>query len=263
MKVRTPYDRHNLKIKKNDRVLEVGSGHNPSFRSNVIVERFIDNNYHRCGDVKIFPHQEFVNANGEDLPFKDKEFDYVICNQVLEHVDNPEKFINELTRVAKSGYIETPSLIGEYLFPKESHKWVILEIDNKLVFYDKDKMPGNYKNNYGELFLNYLPYKSLSYKLLSYSEGALMLNRYEWNKSVEFVVNPKDDYNLSFFEKKWNREMVEKLFSKESKLKELKNTFNAFFYMIRKDIYIRMFYKKPITIEEYIKLKKLIDYEME
>ena len=255
MKVRTPYDRHNLKIKKSDRVLEVGSGHNPSFRSNVIVERFIDNNYHRCGDVMIYPYQEFVNANGEDLPFKDKEFDYVICNQVLEHVDNPEKFINELTRVAKRGYIETPSLIGEFLFPKESHRWVILEIDNKLVFYDKEKMPGDYKNNYGELFLNYLPYKSFSYKLLSYSEGSLMLNRYEWSGGVEFLVNPKDDYYLSYFEKKWDRNMVEKLFDNKSKFKEFRKTFNAFLYMIKKDIYVRMFYKSPIPIEEYMELK--------
>ncbi|MBP1645544.1 MAG: class SAM-dependent methyltransferase [Bacteroidetes bacterium] len=255
MKVRTPYDRHNLKIKKSDRVLEVGSGHNPSFRSNVIVEKYIDNNYHRCGDVKIYPHQEFVNANGEDLPFKDKEFDYVICNQVLEHVDNPEKFINELTRVAKRGYIETPSLIGEFLFPKESHRWVILEIDNKLVFFEKERMPGNYKNNYGELFLNYLPYKSLAYKLLSYSEGSLMINRYDWSDSVEFIINPQDDFYLSFFEKKWNREMVEKLFQNESKYKELRKTLNAFLYMIKKDIYVRLFHKSPISIEEYMELK--------
>lgn len=40
--------------------------------------------------MKIYPHQIFANADGENLPFKDKEFDYVICNQVLEHVENPE-----------------------------------------------------------------------------------------------------------------------------------------------------------------------------
>ncbi len=37
----------------------------------------------------VYPHQQFINANGEALPFKDKEFDYVICNQVLEHAENP------------------------------------------------------------------------------------------------------------------------------------------------------------------------------
>ena len=166
MKTRTPLDRSDLKINKSDRVLEIGSGNNPSYRANVIVDKFVDSDYHRASSIKIYPHQTFVNADGENLPFKDKEFDYVICNQVLEHVDNPNKFIQEQCRVAKRGYMETPSLIGEYLFPKTSHKWVIVNIDSKLVLFEKSKMPGNYKNDYGELFLNYLPYQSLPYKLL-------------------------------------------------------------------------------------------------
>ena len=89
MITRTPYDRDNLKIGKKDKVLEVGPGHSPTFRSNVLVDLFVDSNYHRCGNLKIYPHQQFINANGEALPFKDKEFDYVICNQVLEHAENP------------------------------------------------------------------------------------------------------------------------------------------------------------------------------
>ena len=117
MKTDSPYDRGDIHINKNDKVLEIGPGHNPTYRSNVIAEKFIDTNYHRCGDVKIYPHQTFVHADGEKLPFKDKEFDYVICNQVLEHVEHPEAFVKELCRVARRGYIETPSLLGVYLFP--------------------------------------------------------------------------------------------------------------------------------------------------
>ena len=96
MKTDSPYDRGDIHINKNDKVLEIGPGHNPTYRSNVIAEKFIDTNYHRCGDVKIYPHQTFVHADGEKLPFKDKEFDYVICNQVLEHVEHPEAFVKEL-----------------------------------------------------------------------------------------------------------------------------------------------------------------------
>ena len=203
MKRRTPYDRDNLHIKKRDWVLEVGPGHNPSHRANVVTEKFTDQNYHRCGDMKIYPHQIFANADGENLPFKDKEFDYVICNQVLEHVENPEKFISEQCRVASRGYMETPSLLGEFLFPKKSHRWIILDIDNKLVLFEKSKMPDHYENNYGELFLNYLPYQSLIYKLLWFTEGDLMLNRYEWEEKIDFIVNPTDEYYLRFFTKRW------------------------------------------------------------
>lgn len=256
MKTRTPFDRFNLKINKKDRVVEIGPGHNPNFRSNVIVEKFVDTNYHRCGDVKIYSHQTFINADGENLPFKDKEFDYVICNQVLEHAENPDKFIAEQCRIAHRGYIETPSLIGEFLFPKESHKWVILDIDNKLVLFEKSKMPGNYENNYGELFLNYLPYQSILYKLLWLTEGNMMINRYEWKDKIDFIVNPEDEYYKSFFTKKWTREMTEKIFPRRSIKSDLLKTLKAIIYLLRKMIELKLKKNSPLSMEEYLKLKQ-------
>ena len=178
MKVSTPKSRQDLHIKRRDRVLEVGPGNRPTFRADVLVEKFLGDDTHRCGGLRIFPHQQLVNAAAEALPFADKEFDYVICNQVLEHSDDPAQFLREVTRVGKAGYIETPSLLGEWLFPKKSHRWVVLNIGDKLVLYDKRRVPGNYANDYGELFLNYLPYQSLPYKLLPFSEGELMHVRY-------------------------------------------------------------------------------------
>lgn len=252
---RNPYDRDDLKITKKDRVLEVGSGHNPTFRADVIVERFLESNYHRCGTVKVYPHQELINANGEALPFKDKEFDYVICNQVLEHVDNPADFIREQCRVAKGGYMETPSLLGEFLFPKKSHKWIILYLDNKLILFEKSKMPGNYENNYGELFLNYLPYQSLTYKLLWLTEGDLMLNRCEWTDTIDFIVNPTDKKYTDFFTKPWNRQMVEQLYPKRSVGKELKKVVNAFYYIIKNKVNNKIHKHSPISLEEYMRIK--------
>lgn len=255
MIIRNPYDREDLKIKKKDRVLEVGPGHNPTYRADVIVERYLDTNYHRCGNVKIYPHQDFINANGETLPFKDKEFDYVICNQVLEHVENPVEFIREQCRVAKRGYMETPSLLGEFLFPKKSHKWIILHLDNKLVLFEKSKMPGNYENNYGELFLNYLPYQSLTYKLLWLTEGDLMLNRCEWKDDIEFIVNPTDEKYTDFFTKPWNRQMVEQMYPRRSAAKELKKILGAFYYMIKNKVKSKAIKHIPVTLDEYMKLK--------
>ena len=192
MIARHPLGRHDLRIKRKDKVLEIGPGHDPMFRSDVIADKFPHDNTHRCGKVLIYPHQQFIEADGEQLPFEKDAFDYVVCNQVLEHADNPARFIEEIVRVGKRGYIETPSMLGELMFPKESHRWVILLIDNKLVFYEKEKMPGNYRNNYGEVFLNYLPYQSLPYKMLYVSEPNLMLNRIEWEGSIEYLVNPEE-----------------------------------------------------------------------
>lgn len=262
MKIYSPYDRSDLHINANDKVLEIGPGHNPSYRSNVIVEKFIDTNYHRCGDVKVYAHQTFIHADGENLPFHDKEFDYVICNQVLEHVEHPEKFILEICRVGKRGYIETPSFLGEYLFPKKSHKWAILDIDGKLIMYEKDNMPGNYKNDYGELFLNYLPFQSLPYKLLWLSEGDIMLNRYEWKDNIEIIVNPHDEYYQSFFTNKWDKDKVRKLYPPRSTFTEIKTTTKALCYLLKNKILDKINrHESPMPLSEYAKIHKIAHYK--
>ena len=57
--------------------------------------------------TKIFPNQK--------LPFKDKEFDYVILSHVLEHVPNLIEFVQEVERVSKAGYIELPTKLADNL----------------------------------------------------------------------------------------------------------------------------------------------------
>jgi hypothetical protein len=84
MKIRNPSTRLHLSIPSHAQVLDVGSGHNPHPRANVLTDKFANDNYHRCGDVKVLKHQKFVEASGESLPFQDKEFDYVICSHVAE-----------------------------------------------------------------------------------------------------------------------------------------------------------------------------------
>jgi ubiquinone/menaquinone biosynthesis C-methylase UbiE len=42
-----------------------------------------------------------VNADGQYIPFKDEEFDYVTCLGSLEHYLDPEKGMRELNRVGK------------------------------------------------------------------------------------------------------------------------------------------------------------------
>ena len=44
-----------------------------------------------------------VKADILDLPFKDDEFDVVICNHVLEHIEDDTKAMSELFRVMKKG----------------------------------------------------------------------------------------------------------------------------------------------------------------
>lgn len=148
--------------------------------------------------------QEFLHADGEALPFTDQSFDYAICCHVLEHVEDPAKFLGEQMRVAKRGYLETPSLIGEFLIPKESHRWVILEIDNKIVMYEKEKVGFHFSHDFGSLFQEYLPKQSIGYKMMQRTHMGIEIVNYEWEKEIDFLVNPDSSYYLEFFTKPWS-----------------------------------------------------------
>jgi len=228
MKLRNPRSRQDLHIGKTDYVLEVGGGHNPHPRSNVVCDKFIDTNYHRSGDIKVRKNQQFMQADGENLPFKDKEFDYVICNQVLEHVDHPAKFLDEQMRVAKRGYLEAPSLFGEYLFPKESHSWLMLEIENKIVVVDKKKVFRTSSFDISDVFLHHLQRVSIPYKMLRKTNPELFNIAIEWDDKFEYLIEPTDPAYLKYFTEYWTAEMINKQIKPRSKGAELMASFKAF-----------------------------------
>jgi len=109
-----------LPIARGALVLEVGSGDSPCPRSDVLFDMSLEGN-ERVGG-KTVHDRPLVLGQAECLPFKDKAFDYVIAFHVLEHSRDPEKFLSELQRVARAGYIETPSLWGEHVQPLTMHR---------------------------------------------------------------------------------------------------------------------------------------------
>lgn len=227
MKLRNPKSRYDLKIPKAFKVLEVGGGHNPHPRANIVVDKYTDTNYHRKSDIKVYNHQKFIAADGENMPFGEKNFDYVICNQVLEHVENPERFLNEQMRVSKAGYIETPSITGEYLFPKKSHRWLIMEIDHKLVLMDKNKYWFKSELDFGFLFLTWLQKTSMAWKILHKTHPNLFTVRYEWKDRIEYEVNPEKETVKKYFSQYWNQQMVSGIFPQKPKPKEWLETIKA------------------------------------
>jgi ubiquinone/menaquinone biosynthesis C-methylase UbiE len=46
---------------------------------------------------------KLVKANAESLPFSDSYFDAALCSEILEHTQNPDKVVQELSRVVKPG----------------------------------------------------------------------------------------------------------------------------------------------------------------
>eukprot|EP01037_Dinobryon_pediforme_P007462 gene7462-7526_t len=222
-----------LLIKKRYNVLEVGGGNHPDKRAHVVVDKYVEDNTHRSGDLKVLKNQRFLQADGEHLPFKDQEFDYVICRHVLEHVDDPIQFVKEQARVAKRGYMETPSLLGEYIAPKESHRWLIQDIDNKLVLYDKEVLQFKPWMDFGEVFLYYLPKTSIGFKILERTHAPIITINYEWENEIEILVNPQDEYYMNHFIKPWDESICDKLLIKRSYGRELGATMSAMFDIMR------------------------------
>jgi SAM-dependent methyltransferase len=83
-----------------NRLLDVGCGSQPYrryFHHVNYVGLDIDTPLNRTAAVADYFY------NGEIFPFDDNSFDSVLCNQVLEHVFNPERFLSEIHRVLKPG----------------------------------------------------------------------------------------------------------------------------------------------------------------
>ncbi|BBO18595.1 conserved hypothetical protein [Candidatus Brocadia pituitae] len=126
---------YKIKIRGDWKVLDVGSGHNPHPRANVLLDKNIYDNTDRSGkSIKIDNSRLFVEGNAESMPFYDKEFDLLIASHIAEHSDNPEKFCRELMRVSKGGYIETPSKFAEILFDEPYHSWYVYVKNDILIF---------------------------------------------------------------------------------------------------------------------------------
>jgi len=113
------------------RVLDVGSGHRPHDDATHLVDLLPEDNSERGGAVKLLG-RSLVVATVEALPFKNGTFDYVYACHVLEHVEEPARACQELMRVARAGYVETPSPFFEqgYNYPRPDrgwsfHKWFV------------------------------------------------------------------------------------------------------------------------------------------
>lgn len=114
-------------IKKEDKVLEIGPGGDPHPRANFFldIKHLSDREKFSEFGSTISPNYKkpfYYYNDGEDFPFKDKEFDYVICSHVIEHTKNIPHFVKELVRISNKGYLEFPTPHYEYLYNFDVHK---------------------------------------------------------------------------------------------------------------------------------------------
>lgn len=77
------------------------------------LEWWLDKARKRLGDKA-----KLVKGFAEELPFKDKSADFVICTEVIEHVIDPAVVLSELKRVVKNQGLIIVSIPNEKLINK-------------------------------------------------------------------------------------------------------------------------------------------------
>ena len=106
-----------LSTKSNWNILDIGCGYRANEYASVLAD---------AQDLSsLYKGKKFVKILDKKLPFKDKEFDYVIASHVIEHVNDFQFFIKELERISDKGYIELPTRLADNLVfeNKTDHIW--------------------------------------------------------------------------------------------------------------------------------------------
>lgn len=136
MKVPVGWAGHSVRIDPGWRVLDVGSGHAPNPRADILLEMMVDDDSHRSGNSIDETDPRLVAGDACNMPFGDKAFDYILATHLAEHVADPGALCRELSRVGRAGYIETPGWFGDIIMRETFHQWRVRKSGQGLLFSD-------------------------------------------------------------------------------------------------------------------------------
>lgn len=160
-------------------VLDIGCGFTAHEKASVICDIQDLSNFYK--------NKKFVKLENKTLPFKNKEFDFVIASHVIEHVQDVEYFISELQRVSSKGYIEVPTILEDNLVfeNRNDHLWHMEFDDNN----------NNLLISKRVQYLEPVVTVSIAKKLSKYFRQSLLLELF-WENSIEYKI--KKNSNLKF-----------------------------------------------------------------
>ena len=192
-KLRWSLRRSHVPCSPNDLVLEVGAGGNIYPRANVLLDA--EENSKERLENNLIVDRPLVLGLCEKLPFKTNSFDFIIASHVLEHTDEPEMFLNELMRVGKAGYIETPDGWFEKMCAFTYHRLECTDLNGCLTIEKKEKWKSGILSNVWDLKLS----KSKSFAKLLRKNPDLNHMRYYWKGDINYnVVNPEVDASWEY-----------------------------------------------------------------
>ncbi len=189
----------NFDIKPGERVLDIGSGAYPFPYATHLVDLYEGETIHR-EEPLVRDGRPFEVCSIEGLPYKDKEFDFIFCSHVLEHVSDPAKACEEIMRVGNRGYIETPTRTSDIMFNFTKipghHKWHINILKDSLIFMEwTDNERRDTKCN--DFFKMYHSKYNNSFQRLVYDNRDLFCNMFLWKKKFYYYIFDKSGKLIS------------------------------------------------------------------
>ena len=128
---RTSINFVNNTLQKNTgwKIIDIGCGYSANKNATVVADIQDLSNFYK--------DKNFIKISGKKLPFKDKEFDFVIASHVIEHVEDFEFFVKELERISSKGYIELPTRLADNLVfeNRKDHIWWFTynDVNNQII----------------------------------------------------------------------------------------------------------------------------------
>jgi hypothetical protein len=153
-------------IPRDAKVVDVGGGAAPFPRADYVIDAIpyeklgtgSDGNIHeQLGIEPRYSAERWIQTDlcgRRPWPIADKSFDFAICSHLLEDIRDPIWVCSELRRIAKAGYIESPSRVVEQSKGVENprhagyfhHRWLITRSQKGLEFRHKPHVLHSVKN---------------------------------------------------------------------------------------------------------------------
>ena len=127
------WSRTTVVVEEEGPILDLGSGAFPNAGADILCDGSLEDSRHRHGLAAVID-RPMVVARAEALPFRDGAFAFLIASHIAEHVEDPAGFCREMRRVARAGYIETPSPLADRLLEEEYHLWRVGSAGGRLTF---------------------------------------------------------------------------------------------------------------------------------
>jgi hypothetical protein len=237
-----------------DNVLDIGGWDKPFNRANYVLDihPFETRGFHgsQGGNKEFFNKKKWIihDVNSKDrLPFRDNQFDFVICSHILEDIRDPIWLCSEIMRIGKAGYIEVPSMkveltkgvMNESYAGYYHHRWLVEIKNNNIIFRFKPHFIHNKKKfHFPKRFLNRLTEKD-------------KVNFLFWNKKfqaeerIQISRDKIEEFIYSYIKRKYPRKYFYLLLDAITRL-------NKKLIQLNKKIFPNRYYHKYMEVEDFV-----------